>query len=163
MRIRLCEATIQDIDRRFGNNVRVQRSKKYSVRIKEYILDPLYVVFEVTGGAKPYEVHLAFEDVSPKTVTALKKSLRNGQSKISCSCDDFRYRFSYWSTRRNFGLDNEHRPAKIRNPNDSLGPACKHVAAVIKNTNWVYSLMADMKKGNTHKDDEKKDETEHET
>ena len=162
MRIRLCEATIQDIDRRYGNNIRVQRSKKYSVRIKEYILDPLYIVFEVTGGTKPYEVHLAFENVSPKTVTALKKSLKNGQAKLSCSCPDFRYRFSYWSTRRNFGLDNEHRPAKIRNPNDSLGPACKHVAAVIKNPNWMYPLMADMKKGNTskNKDDNEGDKEE---
>ena len=155
MRQRLCEATIYDINRRFGNNIRVQRSKKYSVRIKEYLLDPLYIIFEVTGGTKPYEVHVAFEKVAPKTVSALKNSLKNGQVKISCACKDYAYRFAYQATRGNFSLDNEHRPAPIRNPNNSLGPACKHVAAVLKNTNWVYALMADMKK-TERKEDEKK-------
>lgn len=159
MRIRLCEATIQDIDRRFGNNIRVQRSKKYSVRIKEYMLDPLYVIFEVTGGTKPYEVHLAFENVAPKTVTALKNSLKNGQAQLSCSCPDWRFRFAFVANKRGYSLDNEHRPAPIRNPRDDLGPACKHVAAVLKNMNWVYALVADMKKSeNKNKDkvDDKK-------
>lgn len=110
----------------------------------------------MTGGREPYEVHLAFKDVAPKTVTALKNAIRNNQIKLSCSCPDFRYRFSYWSARHDFSLDNEHRPANIRNPKDSLGPACKHVAAVIKNLNWTYAIIADMKKQeNKNKDDGK--------
>jgi len=98
---------------------------------------------------------VAFEKVAPKTVSALKNSLKNGQVKISCACKDFAYRFNYSATKNNFSLGGEHRPSNITNPNDSLGPACKHVAAVLKNTNWVYALMADMKK-TERKEDEKK-------
>ncbi len=115
-------------------------------------------MFEVTGGTKPYEVHLGFEDVSPKTVQALKNALRNNQIKLSCDCFDYKFRFSYWATRHNFSMDNEHRPAKIRNPKDNLGPSCKHVAAVLKNLNWTYALIADMKKNSKDDKDNKEDE-----
>ena len=58
-------------------------------------------------------------------------------------------------------MDNEHRPAKIRNPKDNLGPSCKHVAAVLKNLNWTYALIADMKK-NSKDDKDNKDNKEDE-
>ena len=146
MRIRLCEATIQDIDRKYGNNIRVQRSKGYTVRMKEFITDPLYITFEVTGGRKPYEVELAFEGVAPKTVTAMKNSIKNSQIRISCDCPDATYRFNYVQGKNGFGLNTEHRPANIRNPKDNLGPGCKHIAAVVKNQKWIYQLASEMKK-----------------
>ena len=73
------------------------------------------------------------------------------------NCPDFKFRFNYLSTKHGFGLENEHRPPNIRNPKDNLGPACKHVAAVIKNLNWTYALISDMKKHENKSKEEDKD------
>lgn len=145
MKIRLCEATIYDINRRFGNNIRKRRSKGYKVKVKEYTINPLYIVFEVTGGTHPYEVDLAFKDVNPKSKRAIENAIKNNQILIGCSCSDFRYRFSFNANKNGFGFNTEHRPAKITNPNDSLGPACKHVAAVLDNLSWVSEVANGIK------------------
>ena len=143
MRIRLCEATIRDLKRKYGSSSnRVRKSRNYSVKIKEFVLDPLYIVFEVIGGTRPYEVDLAFKNVSPKSKRAIKNAIANGQVKVGCSCLDFKYRFAYTANKNGFGFDTEHRPANITNPRDNLGPGCKHIAAVLNNdSNWINELV----------------------
>lgn len=145
MKIRLCEATIYDINRRFGNNIRKRRSKGYKVRVKEYTINPLYIVFEVTGGTHPYEVDLAFKDVNPKSKRAIENAIKNNQILIGCDCPDFAFRFKFLANKNGFGFATEHRPANIRNPNDSLGPACKHVAAVLDNLSWASEVANGIK------------------
>lgn len=156
MRIRLCEATIYDINRRFGNNIRKRRSKSYKVEVKEFTINPLYIVFEVTGGAHPYEVDLAFKDVNPKSKRAIENAIKNNQILIGCSCFDFRYRFAFNSNKNGFGFNTEHRPSKITNPNDSLGPACKHVAAVLDNLSWVSQVSNGIREEESKEKDNKK-------
>lgn len=60
---------------------------------------------------------------------------------INCSCPDFQYRFSYWTTRNkiNSGAP-ENRPSDITNPDDSLGSACKHILLVLNNTSWIIRV-----------------------
>ena len=60
---------------------------------------------------------------------------------ISCSCADFRFRFSYWSTIKdiNSGVP-ERRPAKITNPTNNKGPGCKHVMLVLSNNSWLVKV-----------------------
>ena len=106
MKQKLCEATIQDLKRRYGgSSSRAQKSRDYSVKIKEFTLDPLYIVFEVNGGTRPYEVDMAFKDVAPKSRIAIKKSIANGQVKIGCSCPDAKFRFNYWQNRKGYGFE----------------------------------------------------------
>lgn len=79
MRIRLCEATTRDIRRKYGtSSARARKARNYSVKIKEFTLDPLYIVFEVNGGTRPYEVDMAFKDVAPKSRAAIKNAIKNG-------------------------------------------------------------------------------------
>jgi len=145
MRIRLCEATIRDINRRYGNNPRQRRASGYKVRIKDFTTDPLYIVFEVTGGRRPYEVDLAFKDVAPKSRRAIQNAIKNNQIKVSCSCPDNAFRFRYYQEKDNYGFSGEHRPPEKTNPRNSLGPGCKHIAAVLGNLSWVNQLMSKTK------------------
>ena len=143
MRIRLCEATIQDLKRKYGRvSSRAQKSRDYSARIKEFTLDPLYIVFEVSGGTRPYEVDMAFKDVAPKSKSAIKNAIQNGQVKIGCSCPDAKFRFNFHQNKGGYGFDTEHRPPNITNPRNDLGPGCKHVAAVLNSSDrWINELI----------------------
>lgn len=143
MRIRLCEATTRDIRRKYGtSSARARKAHNYSVKIKEFTLDPLYIVFEVNGGTRPYEVDMAFKDVAPKSRAAIKNAIKNGQVKIGCSCPDYKFRFAYHANKDGYGFDTEHRPANITNPRNDKGPGCKHVAAVLNNEDsWINELI----------------------
>ena len=143
MRIRLCEATTRDIRRKYNPaSTRAQKSRDYSVSIKEFTLDPLYIVFEVTGGTRPYEVDMAFKDVAPKSRAAIKNAIKNGQVKTGCSCPDAKFRFNYWQNKNGYGFDTEHRPANVTNPKNDKGPGCKHLAAVLsREDQWINELI----------------------
>lgn len=53
------------------------------------------------------------------------------------------YRFSYWASVNDLILgDKENRPSDITNPDDKLGPACKHVILVLSNTSWIVKLAS---------------------
>lgn len=72
---------------------------------------------------------------------ALLQTIDSGDLKIHCTCDDWRYRFAYWATKYDYNAGTaETRPAKIRNPNDSLGSMCKHLIAVLKNKDWLEKV-----------------------
>ncbi len=79
--------------------------------------------------------------------SALPKLVDSSDLKIHCSCPDFKYRFAYWATKHKYkeGMK-ERRPAKIRNPKDSLGSACKHVLALFSNKEWVRNAAPYIRK-----------------
>lgn len=75
----------------------------------------------------------------------ITRALINGFNEddvfVSCSCPDYRFRFSYFASKNNFnsGRD-ETRPSNITNPTDSLGSACKHVLLVLNNNAWIIKV-----------------------
>ena len=63
--------------------------------------------------------------------------------KVKCNCKDWTYRMSYWASVNDIILgDKENRPSDETNPNDNLGPACKHVILVLSNTSWLIKLAS---------------------
>ncbi|MDW8464763.1 MAG: hypothetical protein RML35_00785 [Chloroherpetonaceae bacterium] len=71
-----------------------------------------------------------------KTVNQL---LSNGDVRVWCSCEDFRYRFAYKATRLSFHAIgfSEKRPARKTNPTHQ-GTVCKHLFYVLNN---FYNLV----------------------
>lgn len=62
---------------------------------------------------------------------------------IRCTCPDFYYRFGYWATKNNIiSGDVQLIPSDETNPNDDLGPACKHVLLVLSNTSWLIKVAS---------------------
>ena len=64
-------------------------------------------------------------------------------SVIVHNCPDFKYRFRVWATKQGYNAgESETRPAKITNPNDTLGSGCKHVLAVLNNADWLNKISS---------------------
>lgn len=74
---------------------------------------------------------------------ALVEALNSSDVKVDCSCSDFLYRFKVWATKNNYNAgDAENREAKITNPNDNLGSACKHILNVLNNAEWIKQVSS---------------------
>lgn len=59
-------------------------------------------------------------------------------SVIVHNCPDFKYRFKVWATKNKYNAgEAENREAKITNPNNDLGTACKHILNVLNNAEWI--------------------------
>lgn len=71
-------------------------------------------------------------------VTSLSKSLDEEDIYVNCSCPDFLYRFSWWATKADckFGKP-QTKPPTVRNVNNNIGYACKHILAVLYGKRWV--------------------------
>ena len=68
-------------------------------------------------------------------VKVIISSFNKGDVYIRCSCPDFKYRFGYWATIDKFiNGEPELIPSDETNPDNKLGPACKHVLCVLANT-----------------------------
>ena len=62
---------------------------------------------------------------------------------IHCSCDDYKFRFSYWSSIKDINAGPpERRPAKITNPRNDKGPGCKHIMLVLSNNSWLIKVAS---------------------
>ena len=74
----------------------------------------------------------------PLVYRALRKAVDESNIYVDCTCPDFRYRFSYWSTRNDYKYGKpETRPADITNP-DNKGSICKHItAALVRPSQWL--------------------------
>lgn len=74
---------------------------------------------------------------------ALQRTFNNGDVFVSCTCPDWKYRQSYYSTRDgyNSGVP-ETRASNITNPKDTKGGGCKHVNLVIGNIDWVMKIAS---------------------
>lgn len=59
------------------------------------------------------------------------------------NCSDFRFRQSYWMSRDDVILgQKETIPSRITNPNNTLGPGCKHIMLVLSNHNWIIKIAS---------------------
>lgn len=74
---------------------------------------------------------------------ALSDAFNTDNVYIHCSCDDWKYRMAYFATISdiNAGLP-ENRPSKITNPNNKLGPGCKHSLLVLSNNAWLIKVAS---------------------
>ena len=60
---------------------------------------------------------------------------------ISCTCPDWKFRGSYWSTIKKINSGPpERRPSAITNPKNNLGPGCKHIMLVLSNNAWLTKV-----------------------
>lgn len=74
---------------------------------------------------------------------ALQRTFNNGDVFVSCTCPDWKYRQSYYSTRDGYNSGTpEIRASNITNPHDTKGGGCKHVNLVIGNIDWVMKIAS---------------------
>lgn len=74
---------------------------------------------------------------------ALQRTFNNGDVFVSCTCPDWKYRQSYYSTRDGYNSGTpEIRASNITNPKDTKGGGCKHVNLVIGNIDWVMKIAS---------------------
>lgn len=74
---------------------------------------------------------------------ALAETLNSSDVKIDCTCPDFKYRFRVWATKHGYNAGaTESREAKITNPKDDLGCACKHVLCALNNVEWLQKISS---------------------
>lgn len=121
--------------------------------------DELVVEVGVHGETNDYVVKIMVEgvlkelqkDVNTTTPVklqqisrALVRAFNSENVYFHCSCPDFEYRFSYWSTKNNTnsGPQQPSNGKWIRNPDDSLGSGCKHVLLVLSNTRWISKVAS---------------------
>ena len=158
-------------DQSKGKNRYERRTKsKISNSVKEYnqldmkkffdedILD-LYIM--VHGETDDYMVGISFsgilelireetgkEETLQVDLRLILKMLKRAFNKedhvlVRCDCPDFRYRFGYWASVNDLILgEKEDRPSDITNPDNKLGPACKHVILILSNNSWVVKLAS---------------------
>ena len=58
--------------------------------------------------------------------------------KVDCTCGDWIYRMAYWASVNGYKYgEQETRPSKVTNPDDSLGATCKHLDLLLSNKRWL--------------------------
>lgn len=144
---------------RISASVREYNSIDMNKFFKDNILD---VNIVVQGETNKYEVKISFGNIldtlsreierantiNPRIVIrALTSCFNNGNVYIHCSCPDWRYRFDYYANINQLTSETKtddplNRPSKITNPNDKLGPGCKHVLLVLSNTSWIIKVAS---------------------
>lgn len=119
----------------------------------------LSFVVKVRGETNSYEVLVSFPnatDMIQKQVKdhqnkmdanivyqALMKGLNSTDVKVSCSCPDWKYRFSFFGTKNGTSSGPaETRASDKTNPDDSKGAGCKHINAVLNNTGWLAKVSS---------------------
>ena len=121
--------------------------------------DILKFIVKVKGETDNYEVTVEFSKLSQKiqgyvkaaknqfnrdiVTKALMNALSSSDVKISCTCNDFKYRISYWSSKEGAKSgEQETRAANITNPSNNLGLCCKHILAVLNNVQWMRNVAS---------------------
>lgn len=144
----------QRVKSRFATTVKEYNEIDMNKLFKQ---DVLTVNIHVKGETDDYTVKISFGGFlellhdqlirEPFNLKAVTRALINGFNRddvyIHCSCPDAKYRFAYWQTKLKTGSgDPETRPAKITNPNNTLGSSCKHVLLVLSNTKWLLKVAS---------------------
>lgn len=123
---------------------------------KDNILD---VKIKVEGETDDYLVEISFGDVLDKLkdnisknngkfefkviLQALIKCFNTNDVYVRCDCPDWQYRFGYWASIDDIIVgEKEKIPSDITNPDNKLGPACKHVCLVLSNLQWLYKVAS---------------------
>ncbi|MBO7734827.1 MAG: hypothetical protein J6S67_19865 [Methanobrevibacter sp.] len=139
-----------------ANTVKQYNSIDMNKLFKE---DILTVNINVNGETNDYIVRISFGGFSDliqdeikrgggkldlrAIIRALVKGFNQEDVYVWCACDDFRYRFHAWATKNDYNSGvPEFRPAKITNPDNSLGSSCKHVLLVLNNNAWIIKVAS---------------------
>lgn len=119
--------------------------------------DILNVTIDVNGETDKYQVKIVFSGFLEKLrnrlkdkpvsfryiVQALVDSYNSEDVFVHCSCEDWKYRMDYWATRNNITSDlAQNIPSKETNPNNDLGPVCKHVALILSNRSFLLKIAS---------------------
>lgn len=145
---------------------RVKRANSYSVSdvsidSSALLSDWLVITTNISGNGHTYTDSIAFKFVmtdlieqakkSPKhlvnsklIIKSIHESLDKQDIYIDCSCQDFIYRYSYWSTKDKFkwGKLQSSNGKQIRNPHNDIGCMCKHLYALLR-SNKFLNLISD--------------------
>lgn len=122
-----------------------------------FVSNLLSFIIPVHGETADYNVEILFEKICDDIKEELKrnhykleykciyKALINALNRqdilISCTCSDFKFRFAYEASKGGFNAGYpEIRPARITNPRNSKGTACKHALLVLSNLSWAINL-----------------------
>ena len=138
---------------RVANTVKSFNQIDMNKLFKEGILS---VNIPVKGETDDYRVRITFggfleilhDQIQDKDVVELRDisktciiGFNKGDVFISCTCEDFQYRFQYYATVNNLNSGTpETRPSNITNPDDKLGSGCKHILLVLNNTSWILRV-----------------------
>ncbi len=160
-RRRLLDKSKKDTPDKFNRRTEISNDEWSLLRVGLLELmasEDLYIYFKV----RDYRVDLRIVKFKPilekylngkykgdttKAITkALNHSLRYNHIQVSCSCPDFKYRYSYMATIKNYGLDtDELRPANITNPKNK-GGLCKHIMKVLNSPSlWSKKVVTALK------------------
>ena len=108
--------------------------------------DDYITKFKFEGVLKEIENEVKHNDNKLEFKSILSSLIRVFNSRdvyISCSCPDFRYRFSFVATKNNYNSGPpEMRPSDITNPNDTKGSGCKHTLLVLANMDWLMKVAS---------------------
>lgn len=145
--------------KRVKSKVRSNVSQLNKIDFNQLFKDNIMTVnLEVDGETNTYLVTISFGGFldhlhkelkksnnifSLRTVIrALLDSFNSDNVYIKCSCADFKYRHAYYLSKNNLiaGNEKENRPSDKTNPNNTLGPGCKHIMLVLANTAWIIKL-----------------------
>lgn len=145
---------------------RVERSNAYSVSnvtidTSALLSDWCVITTTISGNGSTYTDSIAFKYVMTDLIETVKqssnhvvnsksilKSIHSSLDKqdiyIDCSCADFKYRYSFWSTEGKFkwGKLQTSNGKQIRNPNNNMGCMCKHLYALLR-SNKFLNLISD--------------------
>lgn len=142
---------------KFASSNRSYNKMDMNKLFKEDILD---ISIEVIGETDNYEVKISYGGFLEELQKTLKnsnqddvqlkdiiKSLVSGFNKndvyIHCSCPDFCFRFQYWATVKGFNSGKPQLvPADETNPDNNLGPGCKHILLLLSNTSWMIKVAS---------------------
>lgn len=116
----------------------------YLVRVSFVgLLDAIQEELDKTGSDK----------VDPRIIQrSLVKSINDDDKvMISCTCEDFKYRFGFWANKGDFlnqNPNNNYDPIMlndspvITNPMNNKGRACKHILLVLNNLRWLMKVTS---------------------
>lgn len=139
---------------RFSTSTREYNSIDMNSLFKEGILT---IKIPVHGETDDYEVTIKFGGLLDKIrnrlngnpvnlkdiIRALLDGFDSDDVYIHCSCPDWKYRMAFWATMSDINSgDPENRPSDITNPNNKLGPGCKHVMLVLANSAWLIKVAS---------------------
>lgn len=147
-------------EKRIKSRVATSTKQYNKINMNQLFKDNILTVnIEVKGETNDYIVSISFggflDNVKEQLerndgildlkiiLRALINSFNSDNVYIHCSCPDWKYRMAYWATIGDINVgDPENRPSNITNPNNNLGPGCKHVMLVLANHNWLIKVAS---------------------
>lgn len=108
----------------------------------------------IQGETHTYEITILFKGICDSAKREIKannnhleykcwykaviKAIEQQDIYLHCTCDDWKYRMAYWSTKDRYNAGQAQLiPARYTNPNNDQGAGCKHVLCALTNLEWA--------------------------